>query len=161
MNAFRHRYLLKKLPLRVHSDRESFYLPVFKALEYASGVGMGYVWIRFFRWLELPSVWYFFVLLNHGLVAGYRETRSDFGGDVFGPTVSDHFMVLDGLTGDHLPSQEERKTDHNQELVADSKLFESVRDEPRTASIINRLRRDKNPWVREYAMIGILRENSQ
>jgi|ERR1051326_8122399 hypothetical protein len=79
------------------SNRESFYLPVFHALEYVSGVGMGYVWIRFVRWLGLPPLWYLLIVTSHGLVAGYREARSDFGGNVFGPTVTDHFVIVDGL----------------------------------------------------------------
>jgi hypothetical protein len=62
------------------------------------------------------------------------------------------------LTGTHLSSSEERKADHNQESVADSRLFESVRDDPRTHSIMNRLSNDKNPWVRDYALLGISRE---
>ncbi len=79
------------------SNRDSFYLPVFHAFEYLSGVGMGYVWIRFLRWLGLAPLWYVFILGSHGLVAGYREARSDFGGNVMGPTVTDHFVVVDAL----------------------------------------------------------------
>jgi len=80
------------------SNRETFYLPVFKAFEYLSGVGMGYLWLRFVSWLGLPKpVWFLFILASHGLVAGYREARSDFMGRVMGPTVTDHFVVVDAL----------------------------------------------------------------
>lgn len=78
-------------------DRESFYLPVFKAFEYASGVGMGYLWLRLVKWLSLSPLWYLLILASHGLVAGYREVRSDFGGQILGPTVTDRFLILDGL----------------------------------------------------------------
>ena len=79
------------------SNREAFFLPVFKGLEYLSGIGMGYVWIRFVRWLGLKPPWYLFILASLGLVAGYREARSDFGGNTMGPTVTDHFVIVDGL----------------------------------------------------------------
>ena len=90
--AFCDRFLIGRI-----SDRESFYLPVFHAFEYVSGVGMGYVWIRFVRWLGLRPLWYLLIVASHGLVAGYREARSDFGGQFFGPTVTDHFVIVDGL----------------------------------------------------------------
>jgi hypothetical protein len=79
------------------SDRESFYLPVFHAFEYVTGVAMGYFWIRVIRWVGLPAVWYVLVVTSHGLVAGYREARSDFRGAAMGPTVTDHFVIVDGL----------------------------------------------------------------
>jgi len=79
------------------SDREAFFLPVFNGFEYVSAVGMGYLWLRVLDWLGLSRIWYLFVLSSHALVGGYRQTRSDFGGAVMGPTVSDHFMFLDAL----------------------------------------------------------------
>jgi hypothetical protein len=79
------------------SNREAFFLPVFKGVEYLSGVGMGYVWMRFARWLGLKAPWYLFILASLGLVAGYREARSDYGGNAFGPTVTEHFIVVDAL----------------------------------------------------------------
>lgn len=78
-------------------DREFFFLPVFKLVEYASGVGMGYLWLRLVKWLGLRPLWYVIIVASHGLVAGYRETRSDLGGQFMGPTVTNHFMLLDGL----------------------------------------------------------------
>lgn len=59
------------------------------------------------------------------------------------------------LTGSHLPSAEERKSDHNQESVEDSKTFEVVRDDPRTKSILASLKRHKNKWIQEYATLGV------
>jgi len=79
------------------SDREAFFLPVFKGIEYVSAVGMSYLWFRLLDWLELSRIWYLFVVSSHALVGGYRQTRSDFGGNVMGPTVSEHFVLLDGL----------------------------------------------------------------
>jgi hypothetical protein len=81
---------------------EAFFRPVFKGLEYLSGVGCGYFWIRVAAWLALGKPWYLFILASHGLVAGYREARFDYvdtemGSRVtgMGPTVTEHFVFLD------------------------------------------------------------------
>lgn len=79
------------------TDRESFYLPIFKSFEFLSGIGMGYIWLRVAKWVGLQPIWYLFILMSHFLVAGYRTTRSDFGGQYFGSTVSEHFMIMEGL----------------------------------------------------------------
>lgn len=71
--------------------------------------------------------------------------------------VVQQLSALVWLTGEHLPSSEERKSDQNQESVADSKLFESVRDDPRTTQVMNRLKGEKNRWVQDYALLGILK----
>lgn len=63
------------------------------------------------------------------------------------------------VTGSHLPSTEERKADHNQESLEDSKLFESVRDDLRTAKILRELKTHENPWVKQYARLGVLEES--
>jgi hypothetical protein len=65
------------------------------------------------------------------------------------------------LTGTHLSSNEERKPDVTQESVADSRMFESVRDDPRTAVILNGLKSDKNHWVQDYAKLGIVEISRQ
>src|SRR6267143_2466262 len=75
------------------TNREAFYLPIFKGIEYVSGIVMGVFWMRTVKWLQLGSWWSFFILASHGLFAGYRETRSDFGGREMGPTISDSFMI--------------------------------------------------------------------
>ena len=71
--------------------------------------------------------------------------------------IVEQLSALVWLTGAHLPSHEARQVDHNQESVEDSKLFESVRDDPRTKPIMDRLRGDKTKWVQQYAALGILR----
>jgi hypothetical protein len=73
--------------------------------------------------------------------------------------VVQQLSALVWLTGTHLSSSEERKADQNQESVKDSRSFESVRDDPRTTSVMNRLRKDKNPWVQDYARLGIVKED--
>ncbi len=65
------------------------------------------------------------------------------------------------LTGAHLSSHQERKTDHNQESVSDSRLLESVCDDARTASLLAKLKKSKNRWVQEYAELGPLKEDNQ
>src|SRR5262245_29155098 len=44
------------------TNREAFYLPIFKAIEYFSGIAMGVFWIWFVRWLRLGKWWLFFLL---------------------------------------------------------------------------------------------------
>ena len=70
----------------------------------------------------------------------------------------DQLATLVWLTGGHLSSREERKPDHNQESVADSRLFESVRDDPRTERILQELKKHENKWIHEYAELGTLKE---
>jgi hypothetical protein len=73
----------------------------------------------------------------------------------------EQLSALVWLTGAHLSSRETRMADHNQESVEDSKLFESVRDDPRTAQIMDRLRGGKSEWVQQYARLGILRSDNE
>jgi hypothetical protein len=73
----------------------------------------------------------------------------------------EQLSALVWLTGGHLLSHEQRKIDHNQESVSDSKLFESVRDDARTATLMAKLRSNKNSWVRDYAKLGLLKEDTQ
>jgi len=79
------------------SNPEAFFRPIFKGFEYLSGVGCGYLWLRFAAWLGLRWPWYLVLLASHGLVAGYREARFDYGGRGMGPTVTEHFVFLDAL----------------------------------------------------------------
>lgn len=67
----------------------------------------------------------------------------------------EQLAALVWLTGSHLSSAEERQADHNQESLEDSKLFESVRDDPRTKSILASLKRHKNKWIQECATLGV------
>ena len=79
------------------TDWVAFFRPIFKGLEYLCGVGCGYLWLRFAAWLGLRWPWYLFILASHGLVAGYREARFDYGSRGMGPTVTEHFVFLDAL----------------------------------------------------------------
>ncbi len=111
---------------------------------------------------------------NNGLVARnhYRwsappkgpavpaRTKEQWIGCFESSNIVEQLSALVWLTGAHLSSHEERKADHNQESVGDSRLFESVLGDPRTTSIMSRLREDKNPWVQDYARIGILKEDT-
>jgi len=75
--------------------------------------------------------------------------------------VVEQLSALVWLTGSHLSSLDKRMADHNQESVEDAKRFESVRDDPRTAQIMNRLRGDRNKWVQQYAGLGILKNDNE
>lgn len=75
--------------------------------------------------------------------------------------VVEQFSALVWLTGAHLSSQAPRMADQNQESVEDSKRFESVRDDPRTAQTMNRLRVDRNQWVQQYAELGFLENDNE
>jgi hypothetical protein len=79
------------------TDWVAFFRPIFKGFEYLCGVGCGYLWLRFAAWLGLRWPWYLFILASHGLVAGYREARFDYGSRGMGPTVTEHFVLLDAL----------------------------------------------------------------
>jgi hypothetical protein len=79
------------------SNPEAFFRPVFKGFEYLCGIGCGYLWIRLAAWLGLRWPWYLFILTSHGLVAGYREARFDYGGRGMGPTVTEDFVLLDAV----------------------------------------------------------------
>jgi hypothetical protein len=67
----------------------------------------------------------------------------------------EQLAALVWLTGSHLSSAEERKSDHNQESVEDAKTFEAVRDDSRTKSILGSLKKHKNKWIQEYATLGV------
>lgn len=69
----------------------------------------------------------------------------------------EQLAALVWLTGGHLPSKEERKADHNQESIADSTLYESVRDDPETKRLLQDLTKHKTEWIREYAELGVMR----
>jgi hypothetical protein len=73
----------------------------------------------------------------------------------------ERLAALVWLTGSHLSSTEERKSDHNQESIEDSKIFEAVRDDPRTQSILNALRSHKNKWIQEYARLGVVKRREE
>jgi hypothetical protein len=75
--------------------------------------------------------------------------------------VVEQLSALVWLSGFHLASQVTRMADHNQQSVEDSKRFEAVRDDARTARIMNRLREDGNKWVQQYAGLGILRSDNE
>jgi hypothetical protein len=79
------------------TDWVAFFRPIFKGFEYLCGVGCGYLWLRFAAWLGLRWPWYLFILASHGLVAGYREARFDYGSRGMGPTVTEYFVFLDAL----------------------------------------------------------------
>jgi 6-O-methylguanine DNA methyltransferase, DNA binding domain len=68
--------------------------------------------------------------------------------------------VLVWLSGAHMPSTEHRQADVNQESVADSKIFESVRDAAETKQILSKLTDSEIVWVREYAKLAINRERN-
>lgn len=68
----------------------------------------------------------------------------------------EQLSALVWLTGTHLPSSKEREAGYNQQSVEDSMRFESVRDDPETEAILARLKKHRNPWLREYARLGPL-----
>ncbi len=68
----------------------------------------------------------------------------------------EQLSALVWVTGSHLLSDEERKSNHEQESVVEAKLFESVRDDIRTEAYLTMLKNHSHPWVREYAEMGVL-----
>lgn len=63
------------------------------------------------------------------------------------------------LTGLHLPSGETRDPNVNQENPADAKLFEEVRNAPKTKQTIEALSNSRNPWIKEYVSLLTLARN--
>ena len=57
------------------------------------------------------------------------------------------------LSGMHVPSAETRPPDVNRESVEASKTFEIVRDSPQTKSLLRILKKSKNRWIQEYAIL--------
>jgi hypothetical protein len=87
------------------------------------------------------------------------RTKEQWIGCLESSNVVQQLSALVWLTGAHLSSHEERMPDHNQEAVSDSRLFESVRDDPRKASLMTKLRKNKNQWVQDYARLGLLKDD--
>jgi hypothetical protein len=85
-----------------------------------------------------------------------KRTKEAWLQSLGGTSSVERLAALVWLTGSHLPSTEERKPDHNQESVEDSKLFESVRDDSRVKSIFSGLKNHKNKWIQEYARLGVV-----
>lgn len=74
--------------------------------------------------------------------------------------VVNQLAALVWLTGSHLSPNAERQENCNQESVEDSRHFESVRDDVRTARILKELTTSKNRWVQEYAALGVMKEDN-
>ena len=73
-----------------------------------------------------------------------------------GSTVA-QLAALVWLTAGHRPSTEPLRAGHDEESVEAARLFERVRDDPRTAAVLARLKRSSVEWVREYASLGSAR----
>ena len=84
-----------------------------------------------------------------------KRTKEEWLTSLGSPSFVEQLAALVWLTGSHLPSSEERKSDHNQETIDDSRTFEAVRDDPRTKSILRGLTNHKNKWIQEYATLGV------
>jgi hypothetical protein len=84
------------------------------------------------------------------------RTKEEWIGGLNSSNVVEQLSTLVWLTGSHLSSKWERRPDHNEESVEDSKLFESVSTDPRTAAALERLKKDKNKWVQDYATLGVV-----
>ncbi len=83
------------------------------------------------------------------------RTKEDWIASLNSSDVVEQLATLVWLTGCHLSSKEPRMPDHFQESIEDSRLFESVRDEPRTSSLLEALKQHSNRWIQDYAGLGI------
>ena len=63
------------------------------------------------------------------------------------------------LAGNHLSSDAERRAGRNQESLEHSELFEAVCARADVRRHIDRLRKSKNAWVREYAKMVAERDD--
>lgn len=70
---------------------------------------------------------------------------------------AEQLAALVWLTGVHLPSSQTRSGDPEQESLEASLMFERVRDSDRTAVILNELKQSTHRWVRDYAELGVLK----
>jgi hypothetical protein len=71
------------------------------------------------------------------------------------PNAAEQLSTLVWLSGMHLPSTVTRQADVSQENVADSKLFEAVRDSEETRKALRELVNSGNFWVQEYARLAL------
>jgi hypothetical protein len=72
--------------------------------------------------------------------------------------------VLESLTwlaGSHMATTEQRSPDVNQESLEDSRLWEAVRDDPRTKQKLAALAKSTNRWVREAAVLAATPETER
>jgi hypothetical protein len=76
-------------------------------------------------------------------------------------SIAEQLSALVWLTRPHLSSQATRMPNHKPESVEDSKLFESVRDDPRTVQSMKRMRGSTNEWVQQYARLRLLRSDNE
>jgi hypothetical protein len=71
------------------------------------------------------------------------------------PMPTEQLAALVWLTGAHLSSTEPRHANVNQQSLEDSKRFEAVATSPKTLELLKKLQSSSNPWVREYAILGL------
>jgi hypothetical protein len=89
-----------------------------------------------------------------------HRTKEEWLQNLQSTNVVNQLSALVWLTGSHLSSNAERQENCNQESGEDSRHFEAVRDDARTARILKELTRNKNRWVQEYAAMGVLKEDN-
>lgn len=70
---------------------------------------------------------------------------------------ADVLETLTWLTGRHLPSNKPRSAGVDEESVEDSRLFESVRDDPRTRQRLAEVASSSNAWIREAVALALPR----
>jgi hypothetical protein len=69
---------------------------------------------------------------------------------------ADVLETLTWLGGRHMAAGERRQPQVNQESIEDSKLWEAVRDDPRTKDKLTALAKAANRWVREAAALAAM-----
>jgi hypothetical protein len=83
-----------------------------------------------------------------------KRTPEEWIGALRSTSVAEQLATLIWLSGAHLPTVEPRSENVSQESVAESKVFETVRDAKETKELLRELLTSTNPWVQEYARLA-------
>jgi hypothetical protein len=84
-----------------------------------------------------------------------RRSREQWIESLSSGSAAEQLATLVWLSGSHLKSSEKRYENVSQESLADSKLFEAVRDSEATSKALARLLKSKVKWVRDYARLTL------
>lgn len=84
-----------------------------------------------------------------------RRSREQWIESLSSGSAAEQLATLVWLSGSHLNSSEKRYENVNQESLADSKLFEAVRDSEATSVALAKLLNSKVTWIRDYARLTV------
>jgi len=84
-----------------------------------------------------------------------RKTAEQWIKSLSAESSAEKLASLVWLSGSHKSSDEPRKENVNQQSIADSKLIEAVRSDPRTKAAVTRLANSEITWIKTYALLTL------